>query len=30
MHYLNYILDDSPAAATGAYGFFARFIGTAL
>jgi hypothetical protein len=27
MHYLNYILDDSPAAATGAYGFFARFIG---
>jgi hypothetical protein len=27
MHYLNYILDDSPAAPTGAYGFFARFIG---
>jgi hypothetical protein len=27
MHYLNYILDDSPAAPSGAYGFFARFIG---
>jgi hypothetical protein len=27
LHYLNYILDDSPAAPSGAYGFFARFIG---
>jgi hypothetical protein len=26
LHYLNYILEDNPAAPTGAYGFFARFI----
>jgi hypothetical protein len=26
VHYLGYLLDDSPAAATGAYGFFARFL----
>jgi hypothetical protein len=27
VHYLRYMLDDNPTAATGAYGFFARLIG---
>ena len=26
VHFLRYLLDDSPTAATGAYGFFARFL----